>query len=141
MRNQILSYFTGASATAGIATHGGGTTIVAVLPIMFKCKVRMVWALIQSTSAHGTGFVLHFTHNTTAGTTGSNIDILTKTISISQQGKFLYSYPTTVTICDEGDEIAVERHTSNGEACATWIGVELERIESNPGENSAMVAA
>lgn len=143
MRHQIESFFNGASATAGVATNS--TADVAVFSIPYKAKVRKIFAVVQGTSSNGTAAVLHFEHRHALGadTTRGAADVgaLSKTASVSQQGKMLYELvsATTVFTVTPGEEIVVEVATADGAANAMWVGIELERIPENPANDTEMI--
>ncbi len=143
MRHPISSLIGGSSATAGIATHSTGDVYAFAIP--FKAKVRKVWVLVQGASSHATRFIIKFDKRVTAGSDvgrgDGDVGAISKTASISQQGVFLYEIPSSMVTVEEGDEIVAQVTTANGEACAAWVGVELEYIPEEPGNNSSMLAA
>ena len=142
MRYPILSLIGGASATAGVATDSTGDKYVFAIP--FKCKVRKVFGIVQGTSTNATNFVIKFDKRPTAGGEGSrgdgDVGAITKGAS-NRQGKMLYEIPSTAVTLKEGEECVAEVTTANGDACATWVGIELEYIPEEPSNNSNMVSA
>jgi len=140
MRKIVQSFIGGSSVTAGIATNSTGDKYV--FPILFKAKVRKVFASVQGTSSNSTAAVIKFDKRPTAGSDTSRGDgdcgTLTKTASTNQQGKFLYAIPTTLVEVNEGDEIVAQVTTADGAANAMWVGIELERIPEEAANNSKM---
>lgn len=128
---------------SNLATNS--TADIATFPVPYKAKVRMVWALVNGSSSHATAFVIKFDKRITAGSdTGrgdGDIGTVSKTAGSSQQGKFLYEIPSTLVTVEEGDQIIAQVTTANGDACVVDVGIDLERIPEEPGNNSSMVSA
>jgi len=129
------------SGTAGIATNSTGDKWI--FPVPFKANVMRFGLVVQGSSANATAAVVALDHRVTAGSDTGRVELLviSKTASVSQQGKFLYQDPATSIAVDEGDELVVEVTTADGAANAMTPVVILRQIPEVAGNNSAMVAA
>jgi hypothetical protein len=129
--------------TAGIATNSTGDKWIFTIP--FKCEVVRAFCVVQGSSSNGTAAVIKFDKRPTAGSDSGRGDgdvaVLSKTASVSQQGKMLYEDPATRVTLDEGDEVVVEVTTADGAANAMTPGLLIREIPEIAANNSAMVAA
>jgi hypothetical protein len=129
--------------TAGIATNSTGDKWIFTIP--FKCEVTRVACVVEGTSANATAAVIKFDKRPTAGSdTGrgdGDVGVLSKTASVSQQGKMLYEDPTSRVTLDEGDQVVVEVTTADGAANAMCPILYIREVPEVAGNNAAMVAA
>lgn len=125
-----------------IATNSTGDKLVMTIP--YKCIVERVFAVVEEASTHATGFVIKFDNRPTAGSdTGrgdGDVGALTKTVSVSQQGKMLYEEPSSTITLNEGEQVVAEVTTANGDACTAVVGIVVRPMAERPANNTAMVS-
>lgn len=137
-----------AATTAGgvgpaLLGNAVATTILATAPVPFKCEVKRLVILIKGTSANATAGVYAFNKRILAGSDTGLVAMgtISKTASVSQQGKYLYETPATHVTAVEGDEFTLVVTTADGAANEFNAFVLIERIPGIPGDNTDMVAA
>ena len=128
---------------SNVATNS--TADIATFPIPFKAKVVRAYVIVNGSSSNATRFIIKFDKRPTAGSDtdrgDGDVGSLSKTASISQQGKYLYEDPSSTVTVEEGDQVIAEVTTANGDACAVDVGILLERRPELAANNSSMVSA
>jgi len=147
----LYSYFGGAGATSGVSLSATGDKYVFAIP--FKAKVRKSFIIPQTNASGATGVIVAFDRRLSAGsdTSRGNGDCgaLSATASTSYRGKMIYAEPSADITVNEGDEIVCQCISANEEDLGThagntmlaWVGIELEYIPEEPGNNTMMVCA
>ena len=135
----VLTY----QGTAGIATNSTGDKWIFNIP--FKCELVRAALVVEGSSANATAAVVKFDIRVTAGTDTGRGDgdagVLSKTASVSQQGKMLYEDPAARVTMYPGYQVVVEVTTADGAANAMCPILYLREVPEVPANITAMVAA